>query len=308
MKSNFIRMEQAEKVAVVTINRPEALNALNSEVLEELESMFQFLRENPDVKAVVLTGSGAKAFVAGADVAAMAKCGPLEAQKFILTGHRVFDAIASFPKPVIAAVNGFALGGGLELALSCDFIYASENAKFGLPEVNLGIIPGWGGTQRLTAAIGANRAKEMIYSGKIVGTSEAESMGLVNRVFPADGFLEAVLAEAKIIAQKSMIPLSMAKVSVNAYTESGGQCGKTVEIQSVSLCFASNDQKEGMAAFLEKRKAQFTARYQVGPLYHPDPGDSCEYQLGGCASGGAAYRRHRRRSRATVYESLWLAL
>lgn len=258
MKSNFIRMEQAEKVAVVTINRPEALNALNSEVLEELESMFQFLRETPDVKVVVLTGSGAKAFVAGADVAAMAKCAPLEAQKFILTGHRVFDSIASFPKPVVAAVNGFALGGGLELALSCDFIYASENAKFGMPEVNLGIIPGWGGTQRLPAAIGANRAKEMIYSGIIVGTSEAESMGLVNRVFPAEGFLESVLAEAKMIAQKSMIPLSMAKVSVNAYTESGGQCGKTVEIQSVSLCFASNDQKEGMAAFLEKRKAQFT--------------------------------------------------
>lgn len=258
MNSNYILVELVDKVAVVTINRPEALNALNSEVLEELEATFQFLGENPDAKVVVLTGSGAKAFVAGADVAAMATCGPLEAQKFIRTGHRVFDVIASFPKPVIAAVNGFALGGGLELALSCDFIYASENAKFGLPEVNLGIIPGWGGTQRLPAVIGANRAKEMIYSGKTIDTGEAQSIGLLNRIFPAEGFLEAVLGEAKAIARKSIIPLKMAKVSVNASTESGGQCGKTVEIQSVSLCFASADQKEGMAAFLEKRKAQFT--------------------------------------------------
>jgi enoyl-CoA hydratase len=258
MNSKYVIVEKSQKVATVTINRPEALNALNYDVLLELQAEFHQLKDDRDVKVVVVTGSGEKAFVAGADVAAMATIGPLAAQRFIIAGHRTFDLIAAFPKPVIAAVNGFALGGGLELALSCDYIYAAENAKFGLPEVNLGIIPGWGGTQRLPAVVGVNRAREMIYSGKIIDAAEAREIGLANRIFGADGFLDAVLTEARGIAQKSIIPLSMAKTSLNAFIDSGGQCGKTVEMQSVCICFSSNDQKEGMAAFLEKRKAVFT--------------------------------------------------
>ncbi len=258
MTYKYVLIDIADKIATVTINRPEALNALNTTVLAELKSVFGELSQNPDAKVVVLTGAGPKSFVAGADIAAMAKIGPLEARNFITAGHSTLNAIASFTKPVIAAVNGFALGGGTELALACDFIYASENARFGLPEINLGIIPGWGGTQRLAAVIGPNKAKELIYTGKIISTEEALSLGLVNEVLPAEDFLQAALAKAKTIAEKSIVPLSMAKISVNAYMEAGGQVGREVEMQSVCICFSSDDQKEGMAAFLEKRKAVFT--------------------------------------------------
>ena len=260
MAYQYLLVEIADKIAVVTINRPEVLNALNTSVVGELDDVFKELADNPDVKVVVLTGSGAKAFVAGADVAAMAKIGPLEARRFIVAGHSVFNAIATLQKPVIAAVNGFALGGGLELALACDFIYSSENARYGLPEINLGIIPGWGGTQRLSAVIGPNKAKEMIYTGKVIDAAEALSIGLVNAVLPAENFLAAVQSIAAKVAEKSIVPLSMAKTSVNAYMESGGQVGREVEMQSVCICFSSQDQKEGMAAFLEKRKAVFQDR------------------------------------------------
>lgn len=260
MAWKFLLVETAERVATVTISRPDALNALNLEVLTELKEAFFALKGDDGVKVVVLTGAGEKAFVAGADVAAMARLSTLEARPFILAGHQAFEVIASFPKPVIAAVNGFALGGGLELALACDYIYASAKAKFGLPEVTLGIIPGWGGTQRLPALVGANRARELIYSGKIIDAAEALGMGLVNQVFPAEGFLDAVRQEALGIAQKSVVALNMAKTAVNAFVNNSSQPGMAVEIQSVSICFASEDQKEGMAAFLAKRKADFKDR------------------------------------------------
>ena len=163
MQYTFLQIDIQAKIATITINRPEVLNALKFEVLAELRDAMLTLRDDADVKAVVITGAGPKAFVAGADVAVMAELGSLEARKYIIAGHETFDLIACFPKPVIAAVNGFALGGGCELALSCDFIYAAENARFGLPEITLGIIPGWGGTQRLPQRIGAGLAKEMIY-------------------------------------------------------------------------------------------------------------------------------------------------
>jgi enoyl-CoA hydratase len=168
MAYEFLQVETDGKIATVTVSRPEVLNALKFEVLLELQSAFAELKDDADVKVVVLTGAGEKAFVAGADVGVMAELGPLEARKYIMAGHETFDLIAAFPKPVIAAVNGFALGGGMELALACDFIYAVEEAKFGLPETTLGIIPGWGGTQRLPLMVGPGKAKELIYSGKII--------------------------------------------------------------------------------------------------------------------------------------------
>lgn len=258
MTYQFLQVETDGKIATVTVSRPEVLNALKFEVLLELQSAFIQLKDDAGVKVVVITGAGEKAFVAGADVGVMAELGPLEARKYIMAGHETFDMIAEFPKPVIAAVNGFALGGGMELALACDFIYSVEEAKFGLPEVTLGIIPGWGGTQRLPLMVGPGRAKELIYSGKLIDAAEAARIGLVNKVFPAEGFLAAVKNEVKSITQRSLVPLKMAKTAVNAMIEGGGSVGKAVEIQSVCICFASQDQKEGMAAFLQKRKPEVT--------------------------------------------------
>lgn len=258
MEFNYLKLEVDSKIATVTINRPEVLNALKFEVLCELQAAFDSLRDDSNVKVVIVTGTGERAFVAGADVSVMAELGPLDAQKYIMAGHETFDRIAAFPKPVIAAVNGFALGGGMELALACDFIYAVEHAKFGLPEITLGIIPGWGGTQRLPQAVGPGKAKELIFTGKVIDTTEAQAIGLINRVFPAEGFLNAVKNEIQSIVQKSLVPLKMAKTAINANLDAGGPAGKAVEIQSVSICFASHDQKEGMAAFLQKRKPVFT--------------------------------------------------
>jgi enoyl-CoA hydratase len=260
MEYKFLLLEKEEKVAIVTINRPQVLNALGFEVLSELKNMLLQLKDDTEVKVVILTGAGEKAFIAGADVGAMAKLGPLEARKYIVQGHEIFDLIDGFPKPVIAAANGFTLGGGLELSLACDFIYASENARFGLPEITLGIIPGWGGTQRLPLAVGPGMAKELIYTGRIIDANQAKAIGLVNQVLPIEGFLPAVKAVAKNIVEKSAIALNMAKTSIHAFQEGGGAPGRTVEIQSICLCFASQDQKEGMAAFLEKRKPEFTDR------------------------------------------------
>lgn len=257
MSYNYVMVDIQDKVAVLTINRPKALNALNGDVLSEISDAFDGFAKNDGVKAVVITGAGDKSFVAGADIGFMATIGALDAMRYIRLGHQTMDKIAALNKPVIAAVNGFALGGGLELALACDFIIAAENAKFGLPEVTLGIIPGWGGTQRLTAQIGPGKAKEMIYTGKVIDAAEAEKIGLVNAVLPAEGFLAAVLSRAGQITKNSAVALGMAKISVNSYLEGGGQVGRNVEMQSVSMCFASEDQKEGMAAFLEKRKPVF---------------------------------------------------
>ncbi len=258
MPYTYLQVDIQERIATVTINRPEVLNALKFEVLGELQEAMLGLRDDSSVKAVVITGAGPKAFVAGADVGVMAELGAMEARKYILAGHETFDLIANFPKPVVAAVNGFALGGGCELALACDFIYAVEHARFGLPEITLGIIPGWGGTQRLPQLVGPGLAKEMIYTGKVIDAAEAREIGLVNRLFPAEGFLNAVKQELKAVVTKSLVPLTMAKAAVNAYIEGGGATGKAVEVQSVCICFSSRDQKEGMAAFLQKRKPEFT--------------------------------------------------
>jgi enoyl-CoA hydratase len=210
-----------------------------------------------DVRVVILTGEGDKAFVAGADIAAMKAMNSTEALAFSRLGHDTLGMIENLHQPVIAAVNGFALGGGLEIALACDFIYASEKAKLGVPEVTLGIFPGFGGTQRLPRLVGKGRAKELIFAGGMIDASEAYTLGIVNKVFPADKFMEEVSKIARTIAQNGPVAVSMAKSSVNAGYDVGGAEGEAIEITAWANAFATHDQKEGMGAFLEKRKPQF---------------------------------------------------
>jgi enoyl-CoA hydratase len=250
-------VEAGEGVALIKINRPQVLNALNEETLRELQQALKEVEGRKDVRAVILTGEGDKAFVAGADIAAMKAMNPTEALAFSRLGHNTLGMIENLRQPVIAAVNGFALGGGLEIALACDFIYASEKAKLGVPEVTLGIFPGFGGTQRLPRLVGKGRAKELIFTGGMIDAAEAYTLGIVNKVFPADKLMEEVTKTARAIAQNGPVAVSMAKGSVNAGYDEGGVEGEAIEITAWANVFATHDQKEGMGAFLEKRKPQF---------------------------------------------------
>jgi enoyl-CoA hydratase len=253
-------VEVADGIAVVKINRPQVLNALNRETLLDLQEAMREVEGRKDVRVVILTGEGEKAFVAGADIAEMRGMYPAEALIFSRLGHGALGMIENLSKPVIAAVNGYALGGGLEIALSCDFIYAAEKAKLGVPEVTLGIFPGFGGTQRLPRLIGKGRAKELIFTGKMIDASEAYDLGIVNKVFPADKLMEEVLSIARLIAQNGPVAVQMAKNSVNAGYDEGCEEGEAIEMTAWANSFATHDQKEGMAAFLEKRRPQFKAQ------------------------------------------------
>ena len=247
-------------IATITFNRPKALNALNGALLSELSSALDDIAANEDIRVLVLTGAGDKSFVAGADISELATFNALQAKVFAQTGHGIIGKLQQLPIAVIAAVNGFALGGGTEISLACDFIYASENAKFGLPEINLGIMPGFGGTQRLPRLVGANMAKELIYTGRMVSADEASRMGLVNKVVPADELMDAVMKTAREIAAKGRVSLRAAKQSVNRGLDADLASGCAIEIDSFALCMASPDGKEGTTAFLEKRKAEFKGR------------------------------------------------
>ena len=250
-------VEVTDGVAVVTINRPQVLNSLNGETLAELRQAMHEVNERNDVRAVILTGEGGKAFVAGADIAEMKAMNAVEAFSFSCLGHEAMRSIENLTKPIIAAVNGYALGGGLELALACDFIYASEKAKLGLPEVTLGIFPGFGGTQRLPRLIGKGRAKELIYTGKIVDAAEAYTLGIVNKVVAPDQLMEEAIKTARTIAQNGPLAVGMAKDAVNnGYDEARAE-GSAIEMTAWGNTFATHDQKEGMGAFLEKRKPAF---------------------------------------------------
>jgi enoyl-CoA hydratase len=209
------------------------------------------------ISVLVLTGAGDKAFVAGADIRELATFNALQAKAFAKKGHRAIGKLQSFPIPVIAAVNGFALGGGSEIALACDFIYASENATFGLPEITLGLIPGFGGTQRLPRLIGKNKAKELIFTGRMVPAVEAEKIGIVNKVCPADSLMEEVLKTAIVIASKGRVSLRAAKEAINSGMDVDLTSACNIEMDAFALCMASEDAKEGTAAFLEKRKPVF---------------------------------------------------
>lgn len=249
-----------EGILTITINRPEKMNALNKEVINDLGAALDEAFTNEAVQSIILTGAGEKAFVAGADIAEFTSLGAEEGSALAQRGQdKVFSKIENAPKPVIAAVNGFALGGGCELAMSCHFRIASENAKFGQPEVNLGLIPGYGGTQRLTQLVGKGKAMELIMTADMIGAAEAKELGLVNHVFP----LAALLDETKKILGKinTKSPVAITKsIALINQAANGDATGFVNEIKEFGACFATEDMKEGVNAFLEKRKAQFKGK------------------------------------------------
>lgn len=244
-------------VGIITINRPEAMNALNADVLKELEEIFQTISRGHEIKAVIITGAGDRAFVGGADISQMKEMGVIEARGFSRLGQRVFSLIENTSVVVIAAVNGYALGGGCELAMACDMRLASTNAKFGQPEIGLGIIPGFAGTQRLPRLIGRGYAKELIFTGDIIDAQEACFLGLVNKVYEPDILMEKAMELAKKIASKGSVAVSLAKDAINTGLDMDDESAYSYEAEVFSHCFATEDQKEGMAAFTEKRKPKF---------------------------------------------------
>ena len=243
-------------VRVIKINNPEALNALNTAILKELDAAFTEVAEDNGILAVVLTGEG-RAFVAGADISEMKSKNAIEGEIFGKLGASVFRKIELLPKPVIAAVNGFALGGGCELAMSCDIRLASAKAKFGQPEVGLGITPGFSGTQRMPRLIGMGKAKELIYTADIIDAAEAYRIGLVNHVYEAEALMEEAMKMAEKIASKAPIAVKNSKEAINRGIQTDMDSAVAIEAYLFGLCFASEDQKEGMTAFFEKRKANF---------------------------------------------------
>jgi len=256
MELKNLVIEKNEGVCTVKINNPQSLNALNAQVLSELEYAFDMIRDEDDVRVVVLTGEG-KAFVAGADIAYMRELNASQAKKFSEDGSRVFRKIETLNKVVIAAVNGFALGGGCELAMACDIRIASVKAKFGQPEVGLGIIPGFSGTQRLARLVGLGRAKELIFSGGHINAEEAYRIGLVNKVTETEELMEETYKIADKIKSNSTAAVLYSKECINRGTETDIETGIAYESNVFGLCFAFEDQKEGMSAFLEKRKPEF---------------------------------------------------
>ncbi len=256
-----ILLEIKDRVALLTINRPKAMNALNPPTLKEIDDAIEKVRKDDSVHVLVITGSG-KAFIAGADIAEFLKMNPLEARLFSELGHEVFFKLEQLPIPVIACVNGFALGGGCELAMSCDFIYASDKAKFGQPEINLGIIPGFGGTQRLTRLIGRAKAKELCMTAEIFDAQQAKELGLVAKVFPADALLEETMKTAAAIATKGQAALRAIKHVIDRGIDVDIKTGCAMEVESFAVCFVSEDAKEGVSAFLEKRKPEFKGSFK----------------------------------------------
>ena len=255
MNFENIITEKDGRIATVTITRPQALNALNAATIRELSEAFEELGNDADVRAIILTGAGEKSFVAGADIKEFSDFGEEKATELSRKGHEsLFNKIENLKKPVIAAVNGFALGGGLELAMSCHIRYASQNAKLGLPEVTLGLIPGYGGTQRLPRLVGKGLANEMIFSAKMISAERAKDIGLVNEVFSAEDLLPKAKELAETIAKNS--PMAIAK-AIEAVNLSDGPEGFEREIKSFGELFEMDDKKEGVAAFLEKRKPEF---------------------------------------------------
>ena len=255
-----IILEHDKGIATLYINRPEKLNALNKATIQELHETLKMVDENPEVRVIIITGNGEKAFVAGADIAEFAHFSAEEGAQLAAQGQQLlFDFIENMKTPVIAAVNGFALGGGLELAMACHFRIASENAKMGLPETSLGVIPGYGGTQRLAQLVGKGRAMEMILTAGMIDADTAKIYGLVNHVVPQEDLLSAYMTIATRIMKNSPVAISKAIEAVNANYVSGVN-GFDVEIKNFGDCFATDDFKEGTTAFLEKRKAEFKGK------------------------------------------------
>lgn len=257
MSETFVKYRKEGAAAIITIDRPAALNALNPEVLSQLGAMLKEAWADDEVKGVILTGAGGKAFVAGADIGTMRNLPPSKAVEFGELGLATLQLIEDMPKPVIAAINGFALGGGLELALACDMIYATPKSKLGQPEVKLGIIPGFGGTQRLTRLIGRNRAKELIYTGDMIDAAKAYEYGIVQQVVEEEQLIDFCKQVIDRISAVGPLAVAQAKRAINKGSDLALDAGLAMEKLAFMSLFNTHDQKEGMSAFLEKRKPQF---------------------------------------------------
>ena len=259
MEYKHIIFVKKDGIGYVTMNREKALNALNTDVLTELKHVFTSIDQDDAVKIAIITGKG-RAFIAGADIGQMAELSGSEGRDMTIQGQEVMESIENITKPVIAAINGFALGGGNELSMACDIRIASENAKFGQPEVNLGIIPGYGGTQRLPRLVGKGMAKKLIYSAEMIDAAEAYRIGLVDEVVPAEELMDAAEKLARTIMSKAPISIKMAKVAINNGMNCDLKTGVQFEAEAYTSTFVSEDRIEGMTAFLQKRKAEFKNR------------------------------------------------
>lgn len=253
-------VEQDGGVLVVTVNRPKVLNALNGATLGELEQALDAAAKDESVRALIITGAGEKSFVAGADISELAALTPVAGRDHAAKGQRVFDRIERLGKPVVAAINGFALGGGCELAMACTLRLAAENAKFGQPEINLGLIPGFAGTQRLARLVGRGRAQELLLTGDMIGAEEAHRIGLVNRVYPAASLMEEARKLAHTLAAKAPIAVRCILDAVANGLDMSFADAQAHEAALFGVMFATEDMREGTSAFLEKRKAQFKGR------------------------------------------------
>jgi 3-hydroxypropionyl-coenzyme A dehydratase len=249
----YIQVEKKENIAIVRINRPEKLNAMNIDAIKEMGNIMDQLDKDDDIKVVIVTGTGEKAFSAGADIEYMSKISPLDAEQYAITGHATLNKIDNLSKPVIAAVNGYALGGGCELSLACDLRIASKNAAMGQPEVTIGICPGWGGTQRLMRVVGIARAKDLIYTGRRISADEAFQMGLVNKVVELPQLMDECMNIAKTIAKNSAIAVRVSKTLLNRGIDSDINTGLKLEIFGWSLCFTHPDREQRMTAFVQKK-------------------------------------------------------
>jgi enoyl-CoA hydratase len=260
MEFKYIIYEKSEGVATITLNRPEALNAFSKEVIEEILKALEDVKADESIRVAILTGAGEKAFSAGADIKAMKGMNALKARELSLMGEKLCNALENLEKPVIAAINGYALGGGLEVAMACDIRIASENARMGQTEINIGLIPGWGGTQRLPRLIGKTKAKELIFTGKIIDAKTAEQLGIVNMVISADKFKEAVHQFALELASKAPVALKVAKALINKGSEISLDAAIALEREGFGVVASTEDLQEGVSAFIEKRKPMFKGK------------------------------------------------
>jgi enoyl-CoA hydratase len=260
MEFKYIIYEKSGGIATITLNRPEALNAFSKEVIEEILKALEDVKADENTRVVILTGAGEKAFSAGADIKAMKGMNALKARELSLMGEKLCDALENLEKPVIAAINGYALGGGLEVAMACDIRIASENARMGQTEINIGLIPGWGGTQRLTRLIGKTKAKELIFTGKIVDAKTAEQLGIVNMVVPTEKFRETVQQFAAELASKAPVALKVAKALINKGSEISLDAAIALEREGFGVVASTEDLQEGVSAFIEKRKPTFKGK------------------------------------------------
>ena len=260
MELQNIRWRVEDGVGVATVDRPKSLNALDVRTMAELAQLAEAVAADPAVRALVLTGAGEKAFVAGADIAEMSGQSVLQARRMSQDGQRALARLEALPIPTIAAVNGFALGGGCELALACDLVYASEKARFGQPEVNLGLIPGYGGTQRLARRVGLMRAKELVLTGEMIDAARAKAIGLALEVLPPEALLPHAIAQARKIASRGPVAVALAKRVMEQGAGVDLATGCALEVEAFAVLFGTEDAREGLKAFLEKRPAAFKGR------------------------------------------------